>query len=96
MLGAAPLPGWSLHRVAAAVVATGTAMLALDLYADRLHSRTVAGVAALGKVALVAVLALWPAPFVFWAIVVLSSVVSHAPAAFRHRVLIPSKDQPHN
>jgi len=94
VLGTTPLPGWSPPWVAGAVVVSGLAMLTLDLYVDRLHLRTVAGLAALGKVGLVVVLALWPGPFTFWTVVVLSSVVSHAPAVFRHRVLIPLKGRP--
>jgi hypothetical protein len=94
VLGATPLPGWSSGWVAGAVVASGLGMLALDLYGNREYLRTVAGLAALGKLVLVLLLAFAPGPLLFWTVVVLSTVVSHAPATFRHRVIVPSKDQP--
>ncbi|MBP2648455.1 MAG: putative rane protein [Gemmatimonadetes bacterium] len=94
LLGAAPLHGWPVGRVGGAVVVSGLAMLALDLYASQLYLRTVAGVTALLKLVLVAVLAFAPGPLLFWTVVALSTVVSHAPATFRHRVLISSKAQP--
>lgn len=94
LLGAAPPPGWPAGQVAASVVASGSAMLVLDLYATRRYLRTVAGLAALFKLALVAVLAFAPGPVLFWIVVAFSTVVSHAPATFRHRVLISSGSQP--
>jgi hypothetical protein len=84
MLGAPPHPAWPPGSAAGAVLATGLVMFGLDLMADRQHLRTAAGLSVLAKFALVAWLALDPAPWLFWAIVVISAVVSHAPASFRH------------
>jgi hypothetical protein len=94
VLGAAPLAGWPPGRVAGAVVISGLAMLALDVHASRLHLRTVAGLTGLGKLALVVALAYAPAPPLYWTIVVLSAVVSHAPATFRHRLVLVPRGRP--
>ena len=91
LLGAPGAPGWSAGSIAAAVLGSGLAMLALDLLSQRQHLRTVAGLTALLKLVLVAVLALAPALWLFWVLVVVSAVVSHAPATFRHRVVIPAE-----
>jgi len=87
LLGAPAAPGWSHGTVSGLVVATGLAMLALDVIADRRHLRTVAGLTVVAKLLLVAGLGLAPAPWLFWALVALSAVVSHAPASFRHAEL---------
>jgi hypothetical protein len=91
LLGAPGVAGWSAGSIAAAVLGSGLAMLALDLLSQRQHLRTVAGLTALLKLVLVAVLALAPALWLFWVLVVVSAVVSHAPATFRHRVVIPAE-----
>jgi hypothetical protein len=92
LIGGSVPAGWSPAWVGAAVLVTGAAMLLLDLLADHGHLRSVAGLTAVLKLILVAVLASWPAPALFWALVVLSGVVSHAPARFRHFVVLPGDD----
>ncbi len=88
LLGAPAPPAWPLGVVAGAASGTGLAMLALDMLADRHHLRSVAGLSVIVKVVLVAGLAAYPQPWLFWTIAALSAVVSHAPASFRHaRVL---------
>jgi hypothetical protein len=84
LLGAPAQPAWPLGSVAGAALATGLAMFALDVIAERGHLRTVAGLSVLAKLLLVAGLAFHPAPWLFWTIAALSAVVSHAPASFRH------------
>jgi hypothetical protein len=72
------------------VFATGTAMFAVDLWHHPGHLRERAGVAMLIKLALIAAMAIAPdyALALFWGVVVWSSVVSHAPASFRHARVI--------
>lgn len=88
LIGGVVPPGWSPGWIGAAVLATGLAMLALDLSADYGHLRSVAGLIAVLKLVLVGVMAVRPEPLLFWAVLVLSGVVSHAPASFRHRILV--------
>jgi hypothetical protein len=95
LLGAPASPGWSAGRVAGAVLVSGLAMLVLDLVAHRDHLRTVAGIAVVLKLLLVAILAVVPEPLLFWATVVLSGVVSHAPARVRHLTLVPPPGDTH-
>ena len=90
LLGAPAAATWPADAVAAAVLGSGLAMLAMDLLAHRQHLRTVAGLTALLKLGLVAILAFVPELWLFWTLVVLSAVVSHAPASFRHQVVIPA------
>jgi hypothetical protein len=58
----------------------------MDLRAGRIALREVAGAFVLVKLALVAWMALDPrqAVWVFWLLLVASSVASHAPKGFRH------------
>ena len=91
LLGAPAAAGWPAAGVAAVVLGSGLAMLGLDLLAHRQHLRTIAGLTALVKLLLVAILALAPALWLFWTLVVLSALVSHAPATFRHHVVIQRK-----
>jgi hypothetical protein len=89
-LGAALL-GAPLPRTGAglAVLASGVLLFAMELAARRMHALDLAGLAVLAKLAVVALLALWPgadadvAP-VFWALLVVSSISSHAPKGVRH------------
>lgn len=90
LLGAPALPGWSAAWVAGAVLGSGLAMLALDLLAHCDYLRTVAGITVLLKLLLAAILAIAPEPLWFWGAVVLSAVVSHAPARVRHLRVIPA------
>lgn len=90
LVGGVVPPGWSAGWIGAAVLASGLAMLVLDLLADHGHLRSVAGLTAVLKLALVVVMAVQPAPVLFWVVLILSSVVSHAPARFRHFVVLPA------
>lgn len=88
LLGAPAAPHWSAGTVAGAVLVSGLAMLVLDMLAHRRYLRTVAGLTGVLKLVLFAILAIAPEPLWFWATVVLSGVVSHAPARVRHRLLV--------
>jgi hypothetical protein len=75
------------------MLCTGLLMLAMDLRARRMALGEVAGAFVLVKLALVAWIAWDPRQVVwlFWLLLVASSVVSHAPKGFRHW---PGKKQP--
>lgn len=75
------------------VAATGFAMLALDTWSKPSHLREVSGVALLVKLVFVAWMAVDESsrPLLFWFIVVGSAVFSHAPARFRHAMLLERK-----
>jgi hypothetical protein len=74
-----PAPAWLM-------LSSGLLMLAMDLRAGRMALGEVAGASVLVKLALVAWMALDPrqAVWLFWLLLVGSSVVSHAPKGFRH------------
>ncbi len=82
LLGAGGAARWG----AWATLATGLGMLASELADRRIHLGEVAGATVLLKLALVGAMALWPgaAPSLFWAVLVLSAVISHAPKGLRH------------
>jgi len=89
-LGAALL-GAPLARTGAGVAAVGSGALlfAMELLARRMHVLDLAGFAVLVKLIAVALIAWWPAPeaaapIAFWALLVLSSISSHAPKWLRH------------
>lgn len=86
LLGA-PVSGGS---AALGVALTGFAMLALDIWKKPGHLREVAGIAVLMKLLLVAWMAMdaTSRPILFWLIVASSAVFAHAPASFRHAVVI--------
>lgn len=69
---------------------TGLAMLASDTWSKPSHLREVSGFAVLIKVVLVGWMAADEAsrPLLFWFVVAGSAVFAHAPAKFRHAVLI--------
>lgn len=71
---------------AALMLASGLAMLVMDLRAGRIALGELAGGFVLVKLAFVAWMALDPAQagWVFWALLVGSSIASHAPKDFRH------------
>lgn len=81
-------PGVAIeHGPGQAVLASGLAMLVLDLWARRIRLSEVAGGVVLLKLALVAVSVWrpgWALPL-FWVIVALSALSSHASKAARHR-----------
>jgi len=91
LLGAALL-GAQLHagQAALAVAASGFAMFALDIWRKPQYLREAAGLAVLGKLALVGWMAIDASsrPVLFWLIVAGSALSAHAPARFRHAVLI--------
>lgn len=68
------------------VLGTGLVMLVLDLRARRIALNELAGASVLLKLALVAWLLLDPprAALLFWVLVLLSSLTSHAPKNVRH------------
>lgn len=80
LVGGLPVHG------AAATLLTGLALLASELADHRVHLLELAGTVVLFKLALVAGMVLWPAAAVplFWAVLLLSAVVSHAPKGLRH------------
>ena len=61
-----------------------------DAWANPAHVRELAGFGVLVKLALVAVMAIYPpmALPVFWSILLLSTLLSHAPGSLRHRRLL--------
>lgn len=80
-------------QAAMAVAATGLAMFALDTWSKPGHLREVSGIAMLGKLVLVGWMALDPSVrfALYWAVVAGSAVFAHAPARFRHAVILPRK-----
>lgn len=68
---------------------SGLGMFAGDLWANPAHIREMAGFGVLLKLALVAVMAFHPplARLLFWVILLLSTLLSHAPGALRHKRL---------
>lgn len=82
LLGA-PLPPL---RAGAAVLASGVALLALETADSRLRWNELAGLVSLAKLAVVAWIALDPAhaPGLFWGVLCVSAVSSHAPRHWRH------------
>ncbi len=89
LLGAVSPPLWPPAGLAGAILSSGLAMFAIDLYHDRAHVRQVAGLAVLVKLALTAGLIVAPnlGLTLFWVLIVLSAIVSHAPKRFRHHVV---------
>lgn len=86
LLGA-PTPA---DHAALGVAFSGFAMLALDIWKKPGHLRETAGLAVLVKLLLVAWMAFDASarPALFWFIVAASAVFAHAPARFRHAVLL--------
>ena len=77
-------------KAAIGVAASGFAMLLLDIWRKPQHLREAAGIAVLIKLVLVGWLALDAAsrPVLFWVIVAGSAISAHAPARFRHAILL--------
>jgi hypothetical protein len=68
---------------------SGLGMFAGDLWANPAHLRELAGFSILAKLALLGLMAAqpgWAVPL-FWAVLVMSVFLSHAPATVRHRRL---------
>ena len=89
LLGAALLGAGEAGTAAWLTLISGLAMFAGDAWANPAHLREVAGFGVLAKLGLVALMVAHPASAlpVFWAILVLSTLLSHAPGALRHRRL---------
>lgn len=86
-LGAAVVAGQAPRpQPALLMAASGLAMLWLDLAARRLSLRELAGAFVILKLALVAWMAADPtqARWIFWLLLVVSSVTAHAPKDVRH------------
>lgn len=91
LLGAALLGASAgISHAASAVAATGFAMLALDVWRKPHHLREASGIVVLLKLALVVWMVFDAAmqQTLFWLIVAGSAVSAHAPARFRHAILI--------
>jgi hypothetical protein len=82
LLGA-PAP---LGQATAIVWASGVALLAIESFDGRLRWNELAGVISLGKLAVVAWMALDTAhaPLLFWFVLFASALSSHAPRRWRH------------
>ena len=89
LLGAALLGGTPPQAGIWLTLASGAGMFAGDLWANPAHVREAAGAGVLLKLLLVAAMAAWPASALplFWAILVLSALLSHALGSLRHRRL---------
>jgi hypothetical protein len=86
-VGAALVAGVAVpHGAGALMLASGLVMAVMDLRAGRLALREVAGAFVLLKLLLVAWMVFDPrqASWLFWTLLVASSVASHAPKGFRH------------
>jgi hypothetical protein len=97
-LGAALLGAPLARNVAAgAVLVSGLALLLLDLLARRIALGEVAGAVVLVKLAAMVWVALGSGPHaeaLFWLLVVISSLSSHAPKHWRHRALWRRRSTP--
>ncbi|MBS3936555.1 MAG: hypothetical protein KGZ43_10320 [Sulfuritalea sp.] len=80
-------------HAAAGVAATGGAMFALDVWRKPQHLREAAGIAVLLKLVLVGWMVFDAAAqhVLFWVIVAGSAISAHAPARFRHAILLGNK-----
>ncbi len=76
----------SVAGVGGALLVSGALLFTLDQWKSSAHAFQLAGAGQIAKLALVVWLTLDPAaaPPLFWIIVAWSSVLSHAPASFRH------------
>ena len=87
LLGAALLGAGDIALGAWLTLVSGAGMFAGDVWANPAHLREIAGCGVVLKLLLVAIMATQPAfalP-IFWSILVLSALLSHAPGALRHR-----------
>lgn len=90
-LGAAELGAPVSGGFAALVVgATGFVMFALDIWNKPSHLREASGVAVLVKLVLVGWMAVDASSrfLLFWVVIAGSAVFAHAPARFRHAILL--------
>lgn len=89
LLGASLLGAGHTGLGAAVIFVSGLAMFAIDTWANPAHLREVAGFGVLVKLLLVGLMAVQPAwaLALFWLVLAISTLLSHAPGAFRHRKL---------
>ena len=89
LLGAALIGGGEIAIGAWLTLLSGLGMFAGDAWSNPGHVRELAGCGVLLKLALVALMAFMPALAVpvFWSILLLSTLLSHAPGALRHKRL---------
>ncbi|WP_153147415.1 hypothetical protein [Dechloromonas sp. H13] len=89
LLGAALLGHGDTMAGAWLTLLSGLGMFAGDAWANPAHVREIAGCGVLLKLALLALMAVVPATAlaVFWTLLVLSTLLSHAPGALRHKRL---------
>ena len=88
LVGAALFGGGAYRSPAAALMLlTGVGMYGIELWSNPKHLREVAGLFIPLKLVGVAAMLFAPerAAMLFWLLLVASSIVSHAPASFRHR-----------
>lgn len=89
LLGAGLLGSGKIGLGAAIIFVSGFGMFAIDTWANPGHLREVAGFGVVVKLLLVGLMAwqtAWALP-IFWLVLVISTWLSHAPGAFRHRQL---------
>lgn len=89
LLGASLLGAGYTALGAAITFVSGLLMFAIDTWANPPHLREVAGFGVLVKLLLVGLMAWqpgWALPL-FWLVLALSTLLSHAPGAFRHKQL---------
>ena len=89
LLGAALLGAGQVSLGASLTFVSGGAMFAIDTWANPAHLRETAGFGVLIKLTLVGLMAVQPAwaLSLFWLVLALSTLLSHAPGNFRHRQL---------
>jgi hypothetical protein len=89
LLGAGLLGSGGIATGALITFVSGFGMFAIDTWANPAQLREIAGFGVLVKLLLVALMAWQPAyaPPVFWLVLVISTLLSHAPGAFRHHRL---------
>ncbi len=89
LLGAALLGGGDISTGAWLTLLSGLGMFAGDAWSNPGHVREIAGCGVVLKLLLVALMVFLPALALplFWAILVLSALLSHAPGALRHKRL---------
>ena len=89
LFGAALLGNGSAQAGAVVTLCSGLAMFGIDTWANPAHLREIAGFGMLLKLALIGLATVQPelALPIFWTLIVLSTLLSHAPGNFRHRRL---------
>lgn len=89
LLGAGLLGATDVHAGAVLMLLSGGTMFAIDTWAHPGHLREIAGFGMLAKLGLIGIMLLQPtlALPLFWFLLVLSTLLSHAPGNLRHRRL---------